>query len=121
MSTAFGCVLFPFPPVFPITFITAPPKPSVQSQFILDVMDAFSQREDDHWSRITKSIDLLFSRVADIDRTQQHMASQLDLSTKVMDQVLQDQQTLAKQMEVTSTMVARLAEHHHHVFCSVSI
>ena len=52
-------------------------------------MDAFSQREDDRWSRMTESIDLLFSRVADIDRTQQHMASQLDLSTKVMDQVLQ--------------------------------
>jgi hypothetical protein len=67
-------------------------------------MDAFSQREDDRWSRMTESIDLLFSRVAGIDRTQQHMASQLDLSTKVMDQVLQDQQTLAKQMEVTSTM-----------------
>jgi len=86
----------------------------VQSQIILDAMDAFSQREDDRWSRMTESIDLLFSRVADIDRTQQHMASQLDLSTKVMDQVLQDQHTLAKQMEVTSTVVARLAEHHHH-------
>ena len=92
----------------------APPKPSVQSQFILDAMDAFSQCEDDRWSRMTESIDLLFSRVADIDRTQQHMSSQLDLSTKVMDQVLQDQHTLAKQMEVTSTVVARLAEHHHH-------
>jgi len=65
-----------------------PPKPSVQSQFILDAMDAFSQREDDRWTHMTESIDLLFARVGEIDRSQQHMASQLDFSTEVMDQML---------------------------------
>ena len=66
-------------------------------------MDAFSQREDDRWTHMTKSIDLLFAHVGEIDRTQQRMASQLDFSTKVMYQMLHDQQAIAKQLEVTSS------------------
>ena len=36
------------------------------------------------------------------------MNAQLDLSAQVMERVLQDQQTLTKQMEITGQAVARL-------------
>jgi len=37
------------------------------------------------------------------------MATQVDLSTQLMDQILKDQQTLAKQMEITGQAVAQLS------------
>ena len=53
-----------------------------------------------------ESIDLLFAEVADVDRVQQQMATQLDISAQLIDQVLKDQQALAKQMEIMGQAVA---------------
>jgi len=89
---------------------TAPPKPSAQTQFILDAMESFSQREDSHWDQMTESIDLLFARVGNIERVQSQMSAQIDLSAQIMDQVLRDQITLAKQLETTGQTVSRLAQ-----------
>jgi len=89
---------------------TAPPKPSAQTQFILDAMESFSQREDSHWDQMTESIDLLFARVGNIERVQSQMSAQTDLSAQIMDQVLRDQITLAKQLETTGQTVSRLAQ-----------
>ena len=89
---------------------TAPPKPSAQTQFILDAMESFSQREDSHWDQMTESIDLLFSRVGNIERVQSQMSAQIDLSAQIMDQVLRDQITLAKQLETTGQTVSRLTQ-----------
>ena len=55
-----------------------------------------------------ESVDLLFSKVAEIDRSQQQINTNFDLSAQVMERVLQDQQTLTKQMEITGQAVARL-------------
>jgi len=89
---------------------TAPPKPSAQTQFILDAMESFSQREDSHWDQMTESIDMLFSRVSNIERVQSQMSAQIDLSAQIMDQVLRDQITLAKQLETTGQTVSRLTQ-----------
>jgi len=58
------------------------------------------------WDTMMESIDLLFAEVADVDRVQQQMATQLDISAQLIDQVLKDQQALAKQMEITGQAVA---------------
>ena len=52
-----------------------------------------------------ESVDLLFSKVAEIDRSQLQINTNFDLSAPVMERVLQDQQTLAKQMEITCQAV----------------
>lgn len=89
-------------------FITAPPKPSVQTQFILEEMESSGQKEDERWDRMMKSIDLLFARVGDIDRVQHQMAAQIDLNIQIIDQVLLDQITLAKQLEATGQAISQL-------------
>jgi ribosomal protein S12 methylthiotransferase accessory factor YcaO len=66
------------------------------------------QRRDARWDSMMESIDLLFAKVADVDRVQQQMTTQLDISAQLMDQVLRDQQTLAKQMEITGQVVAQI-------------
>lgn len=89
-------------------FTTAPPKPSAQTQILLEAMASSEQREEERWDRITESIDLLFAKVGEIDRTQQKMNAQMDLSAQLMERMLQDQQTLAKQIEITGQAVARI-------------
>lgn len=55
-----------------------------------------------------QNLDLLFTKVAEIDRNQMKMDTRCDVSAKVMEQILLDQQTLAKQLEATSQAVAKL-------------
>lgn len=55
-----------------------------------------------------ENLDLLFAKVGEIDTNQQKMDARVDMFTKVMEQLLKDQQLLAKQMEATSQAVAKL-------------
>lgn len=76
---------------------TAPPKPSVQTQILLSHMEERAQVEDAHWDHI-----------GDVENHQQRMETQFDVSTRVMEQMLFDQQSLAKHIETTSNAVAQL-------------
>jgi len=87
---------------------TAPPKPSVQTQILLTQMEERAQAEDAHWDSVMESLDLLFTKVATMENRQQRVETQLDVLARVMEQVLLDQQTLAKQMESTGNAVAQL-------------
>ena len=71
-------------------------------------MELSQQKVDARWDAMMESIDLLFAEVAAVDHVQQQMTTQLDISAQLMDQVLMDQQTLAKQMELTGQAVAQL-------------
>lgn len=64
--------------------------------------------EDEHWDHVMKSRDLLSAKVGDVENHQQKMEAQFDVSTRVMEQMLVDQQTLAKQIEATGQVVAQL-------------
>jgi hypothetical protein len=64
------------------------------------------QQEKDCWTKMEESIDLLFAKVGEIDKTQQQVVTQLDLSAQVMEQILMDQTLLSKQMETTGKAVA---------------
>lgn len=45
---------------------TAPPKPSVQTRFVLDAMAAGFEKEENNWQRVLDNIDMMFAN-------QQHM------------------------------------------------
>ena len=64
--------------------------------------------DDEHWDSVMESLDLLFAKVGAVEDRQQKMEAQIDISTKVLEQMLIDQQTLAKQMETTGNAVAQL-------------
>ena len=64
--------------------------------------------DDAHWDSVLESLDLLFTKVAVVENRQQRMETQMDLSTKLLEQMLLDQQILAKQMKTTGNAVAQL-------------
>ena len=71
-------------------------------------MDARFQQDDEHWTQVSENFDLLFARVESLGVNQARLESQMNLGNQVMEQILKDQQTLAKQIEVTGDAVARL-------------
>jgi len=64
--------------------------------------------DDAHWDSVLESLDLLFTKVAVVENRQQRMETQMDVSTKLLEQMLLDQQILAKQMKTTGNAVAQL-------------
>ena len=66
-------------------------------------------REDERWDQVNENFDLLFTRVDSMGVNQQRLEAQMDLGSKVMEQMLRDQQTLAKQIEITGDVVTRLS------------
>ena len=88
--------------------ITAPPKPSVQTQIILGRMEEHIQAEDTHWDQVMESLDLLFARVTDIGRDQQQIRAQLGHHTEVLQGYGQAQEALTHKVDATSQAVAQL-------------
>ena len=74
-------------------------------------MDARFQQDDEHWTQVNENFDLLFARVESLGVNQARLESQMNLGNQVMEQILKDQQTLAKQIEITGDAVARLTLH----------
>ena len=71
-------------------------------------MEAAQQTDQDRWNHVTESIDLLFTRMGDIQRAQDKLQVNQDMGAKAMEQVLRVQSVLAKQMEATGKAVAHL-------------
>jgi len=71
-------------------------------------MEERARVDEEHWDSVLESLDLLFTKVAVVENRQQRMETQIDVSTKLLEQMLLDQQTLAKQMETTGNAVAQL-------------
>ena len=71
-------------------------------------MASKAEKEDAHWDSVMESLDLLFTKVATMENRQQRVETQLEVSARVMEQVLLDQQTLAKQLESIGNAVAQL-------------
>jgi hypothetical protein len=84
----------------------------VQTQFILQKMDEVGSKDGADWASVMDSLDLLFAKVGEIDANQRKMEDRFDVSAKVMEQMLMDQQTLAKQMEATGQAVDKLTINH---------
>jgi hypothetical protein len=43
----------------------APPKPSAQTQFLLQMMEAFAEKEEGRWEPMMVNMDILFSKAAE--------------------------------------------------------
>jgi hypothetical protein len=43
--------------------IMAPPKPSVQTQFVLSRMQEREEQDEARWNQVTDSLDMLFAKV----------------------------------------------------------
>lgn len=69
---------------------TAPPKPSVQTSFVLAKMEEQAARDDARWDQVTESLDLLFAKVVEIDVNQQKLDTRFDMSTKVLEKLMKD-------------------------------
>ena len=76
----------------------------MQTQFVLDRMDARFQQDDEHWTQVNENFDFLFARVESLGVNQARLESQMNLGNQVVEQILKDQQTLAKQIEVTGML-----------------
>ena len=70
--------------------------------------DEATRHEDERWEEVSENFDLLFSLVDVIGANQHRLEAQMNLGNKVMEQILKDQQLLAKQKEITGQAVARL-------------
>jgi hypothetical protein len=65
-------------------------------------MASSTEKEVERWDRMTENIDLLFARFGDIERVQQYMATQINLSAQIKDQVLRDRNSLAQKLNAKS-------------------
>lgn len=64
-------------------------------------MEEQAKRDDARWDQVTKSLDLLFAKVGEIDVNQHKLDTRFNMTTKVLEQMLKAQQLLAKHMEST--------------------
>jgi hypothetical protein len=85
----------------------AKPKPSVP--FVLIAMAEAEKHEEERWTEMQVSIELLASKVDSQGETQQQMVAQMDITTQALTRSVKDWLTLAQQLAATRDMVARLA------------
>jgi hypothetical protein len=76
--------------------------------FILSKMDEQSEQDRSRWEPLNDSLDTLFERVGQIDANQQKADIHYEMTYKVFEQMLKDQQVMAKQLEATGHAVAQL-------------
>lgn len=62
--------------------------------------------------KLMKSIDLLFSKIENLNITQQQMQVKLDINSKVVDLSMREQQVMAQQLDATGKVVAKLTMGH---------
>lgn len=55
-----------------------------------------------------ENMDLIFAQIGDLGKTQSKLETQFEMSTKVMEQFMEDQKLMAKQLYITGQAVAQL-------------
>jgi hypothetical protein len=63
----------------------APPKPSKQTQILLDEMSKKSDDDKSKWDHMLESVDLLFNRMNEINLAQQDLKKQVLASIQKVD------------------------------------
>ena len=87
---------------------TAPPKPSKQTQILLDHMSKSTDDEKSRWDQMLESVDLLFHRMNDIGVIQQELKTQMQENNKKVDKCAAEQQFIAQQVRANGQAVAQL-------------
>jgi hypothetical protein len=88
------------------SIITAPPKPSKQTQILLDNMSRSADEEKSRWDQVMENFDLLFSQMNELGVVQQQVKTQLDIRGAAMDQYSQEQHMIAQQVKANGQAVA---------------
>lgn len=73
-------------------------------------MDDRAKKEDERWGEVMENFDLLFSKVAEIEKNQQKSDTRFDMSTQVLEQLLKDQKIMNRQLEATTQAVNKLTD-----------
>jgi hypothetical protein len=63
------------------TALKVKPKPSLQTQFMLNAISYMTKHEEERWAKKQASIDLLRSTVDSQGETQQQMVVQMDITS----------------------------------------
>jgi hypothetical protein len=71
--------------------ITAPPKPLVQTILLINKMEEWEKKNDTSWEQVMDNLDLLFAQVGDNNTHQQKLQEHVNMSTKVVEQMIKDQ------------------------------
>jgi hypothetical protein len=79
-------------------FITAPIKPSKQTQILLDQMSKSTEEEKKRWDQVMENFDLLYTRLNDMGITQQELKNQIQLNNTKVDQCSNEQKLIAQQV-----------------------
>jgi len=79
----------------------APPKPSIQTKFILDAMSTNTDDEKSRWEQVMDNFDLVFKQMNDISLIQQQLKQSVD-ETK------EEQKIISKQVHADGQAVASL-------------
>jgi hypothetical protein len=91
--------------------ITAPfktPKPSAQTQILLEKMASSADNEKTRWSQVMDNFDLLYARLNDMGLTQQEVKQQSADTTRKVEQCTSDQRLIAQQVKANGQAVAQL-------------
>lgn len=59
-------------------------------------MAEVEQKGDANWDRVMQSLDLLFARVDNIDKTQNQLRAGQEMGVQAMEKVIRDQALLAR-------------------------
>jgi len=97
--------------VFSIIVTTAPskqPKPSAQTQLLLEHMADKELVEEQRWGDLLEHLDLLSKRLNDVGITQQELKQQLSDTNQKVDQCSAQQRLIAKQVQANGQAVAQL-------------
>jgi translation initiation factor 6 (eIF-6) len=95
----------------------APPKPSPQTQFMLDAMTTEFARDDTCWTKLQESVELLHTKMeaqGNKLEAQDSARQQMALTSQALSQFAKDQTMLVQQITVTREVVARLSVDKNH-------
>lgn len=85
-----------------------PPKPSTQTQILLEKMASSADDERTRWGQVMDNFDLLYARLNDMGLIQQEVKQQLADTTRKVDQCTSDQRLIAQQVKANGQVVAQL-------------
>lgn len=83
------------------SIITAPPKPSAQTKFILEAMSSKTDEEKGRWEQVMENFDLLFAQMNDLGIIQQGLKKEINVTRE-------EQKLISKQVQANGQAVASL-------------
>jgi DNA-binding phage protein len=87
----------------------APPvKPSMQTRFLLEVMNDRDRAAQGNWDRMFESMEFVTRRLKEVERVQQQLLMQSELAAVVAEQAVVERNDLYRKLEETGREVSRL-------------